>query len=168
MFKIGDYMIYGSVGVCRVDAIGPLGMEKSENKRLYYTLTPVYESGSKVFTPVDNEKVIMRPILSKREAQELIDTISEVETLWVPFEKGREEIYKEAMKKCDCREWIKVIKTLYQRKQARIAEGKKAVNADEKYLHIAEEALYGELAIPLNMKPGEVEKYIEQKCEIKD
>lgn len=165
MFKVGDYMIYGSVGVCQVDAIGPLSIEKSDSKRLYYTLTPVYETGSKVFTPVDNDKVIMRPILSKEEAEKLIEGITQVETLWVPFEKGREEIYKEAMKKCDCREWVKIIKTLYQRKQARIAEGKKAVNADEKYLHIAEEALYGELAIPLNMKPDEVEKFIKQQCE---
>lgn len=163
MFRVGEYIVYGSVGVCRVEAIGPISIEKSEADRMYYTLVPVYETGSKVFTPVDNHKVIMRPVLSKEEAQQLIDEIPEVETLWVPFEKGREEIYKEAMKKCDCREWIKIIKTLYLRKQARIAEGKKAVNTDEKYLHIAEEALYGELAIPLNMKPDEVLKFIEAR-----
>ena len=64
--------------------------------------------------------------------------IQEIETLWVPFEKGREELYKEALKKCDCKEWIKIIKTLYLRKQERLAEGKKAVSIDEKYLHIVE------------------------------
>lgn len=163
MFKVGDYMVYGSMGVCRVDAIGPISIDKSEAEKLYYTLTPVYETGSKVFTPVDNQKVNMRPVLSKDEAVQLIDGIPEVETLWVPFDKAREEIYKEAIRKCDCSEWIKIIKTLYLRKQARIAEGKKAVNAEEKYLHIVEEALYGELAIPLNMKPEEVLKFIEAR-----
>lgn len=165
MFEVGDYLIYGSVGVCRVDDIGPISIERNASKRLYYTLTPVYETGSRVFTPVDNEKVIIRSVISGAEAKDLMNAIPEVETLWVPFEKGREQIYKEAMKKCDCREWIRIIKTLYLRKQARIEEGKKAVNMDEKYLHIAEDALYGELAIPLQMKTEEVENLIKEKCE---
>lgn len=166
MFRVGDYIVYGSVGVCRVDSIGPLDMNTKSMDRLYYTLVPIYEVGSKVFTPVDNEKVIMRNVLSRREAEEIIEHIHEIETLWVPYEKGREEQYKEALRKCDCKEWIRIIKTLYLRKQERIAEGKKAVSVDERYLRIAETALYGELAISLNMEPNEVLKFIEDR--IKD
>lgn len=98
----------------------------------------------------------------------LIDRIDEIETIWVDDEKRREQIYKEALKKCDCMECIKIIKTLYQRKQSRIAAGKKATSSDTKYFEIAEDSLYGELAISLQMKKDEVQQYIVQRVKLQE
>jgi len=160
MFEVGDYVIYGNNGVCMVEAVGTMNMSGISKDRLYYTLVPVYKHGSKVFTPIDNNKVIMRRIISKEEALELIDNINGIESLWVQEERRREQIYKEALKTCDCKELIKIIKTLYLRRQSRMADGKKVTAVDEKYLIIAEEHLYGELAIPLKMPKDKVEEYI--------
>ena len=92
----------------------------------------------------------------------------EIETLWVDNDKKREEIYKEALRSCDSRQWVKLIKTSYQRNQARIKRGKKATTSDERYLHLAEDNLFGELAIPFEMTKGEAENYfIEHVCHIK-
>ena len=52
-----------------------------------------------------------------------------------------------------------MIKTSYQRNQARIKNGKKATTSDERYLHMAEDNLFGELAIPFKMTKGEAEDY---------
>lgn len=160
MFEVGDYVVYRNNGVCRVDSIGPMNLPGESVSKLYYTLIPIYLKGSKVYTPTDNEKVIIRPVISKEDASELIDHIKDIEVLWVTDEKSREMIYKEALAKCECREWVKIIKTLYQRKQSRIAEGKKVTASDEKYLKIAEDNLYGELAIPLEMEKDMVEEFI--------
>jgi CarD family transcriptional regulator len=70
------------------------------------------------------------------------------------------------MKKCDCRDYVRIIKTLYLRNQARIAEGKKVTVADKKYLNMAEEYLYGELAIPLEIDKNEVEWFITARIKI--
>ena len=165
MFKKNDYIVYGSAGVCRVEAVGPLSVAGMSQTKEYYTLEPVYEKGSRVFTPVDNEKVVMRPILSREESDRLIDEITGLDPLQIADERSREDTYKEAMRKCDCREWVRVIKTLHQRIEERFAQGKKATSSDEKYLHLAQDSLYGELAFSLSIPKEKVEDFITEKID---
>lgn len=166
MFQINEYVVYGGSGVCKVNKIGNLDISGIDKDKSYYTLEPLYSKGSIVYTPIDNSRVIMRKILSKDEAWELINDIPNIETIWGTDEKKIEEVYKDAMKKYDCREWIKIIKTLYLRKQDRIAQGKKGTSTDERYLRMAEDNLFGELAIPLEMPKDKVEDFIVARVEL--
>lgn len=164
MFQAGDYIIYGNNGVCRVESVGTIEIIPGIPKdKMYYTLKPLYIKGSTIYTPVDNQKVLIRPLISKEKAMELIDGAEEIETLWITNEKQREEIYKEELATCDCKEMIKIIKTVYQRMQSRLAEGKKITNNDRKYFKMAQDSLYGELAIVLDMKKEEVEEFITER-----
>lgn len=165
MFETGDYVVYGNVGVCKVDEIGNIDSPQVSRKRLYYTLNPIYSVGSTIFTPVDNEKVIMRPVITKEEALKLIDTIPSIELLWIADEKKREDDYKETLRKCDCREWVRVMKTIHLRKKSRQAENKKITARDEKYFRMAEDSLYGELAIALNMDKDTTKEYVIDRVE---
>ena len=71
MFQIGERIMYGSSGVCRVEAIGkPDSASFADRDRDYYTLSPLYGEGV-IYVPVDSS-VFMRPILSREEALELI------------------------------------------------------------------------------------------------
>lgn len=160
MYKVGDYIVCGSNGVCRVEQVGSLNMDGISKERIYYTLAPCYNASSTVFIPVDNEKVIVRPALTKKEAKALIEEIKEIESLWISNEKAREARYKEALYTCDCRELVKIIKTIYDRKCSREAEGKKVTFVDEKYFKIAEESLYGELSIALDLERDKVKDYV--------
>ena len=61
MFSVGELMIYGTNGVCRVDEICNSPFDSSDT-RLFYKLTPTPDrSNLVIYTPVDNDKVIMRP-----------------------------------------------------------------------------------------------------------
>ena len=159
-FKIGDLIIYGNNGVCKILDCGKLDSLSASKDKIYYTIEPYYVAGTKIYTPVDNDKVIMRPVMTKDEAMALIDEIDKIEALWITDEKRRENEYKETIKKCDCIELVKIIKTIYLRKQSRLAEGKKITAGDEKYFKIAEENLYGELAISLDMTKSETKEFI--------
>jgi CarD family transcriptional regulator len=163
MFVVGDYIVYGNKGVCKVINVGVINSVGLPKDKLYYTLEPVYTAGSKIFTPVDNDKVKMRPVMNKEEALGLIDDIDNIDALWILDEKRREMEYKEAVGKCDCRELVRIIKAIYLRKQSRLAEGKKVTSGDEKYFKIAEEDLYGELAIPLQMEKNQVKDFVIEK-----
>ncbi len=160
MFNVGEYVIYGSQGVCRVESIGPLELSGISKDKQYYTLSPIYQAESKVYAPVDNNKVVMRHILTKSEVEALIGRICDIDTIIVANDRLRETVYKEALHTCNCEDLIKIIKTIYIRKQDRIREGKKSTNSDERYLKLAESALYGEFALVLDMKRDEVESYI--------
>lgn len=160
MFQIGEFVIYGLQGVCKVVDIGHPGISGVPKDRLYYTLTPTRCPGDKIFTPVDNTKTVMRPVISREEAMNLIDGMNAMEMFEIPDERKREFYYKNAIKKCDCGELVKIIKTTYLRKKSRNAAGKKAIADDEKYFKIAEDTLYAELAIALDMDPENVKKFI--------
>ena len=163
MFEKGDFIVYGNNGVCEVKDVTTVNMKGASKNRLYYILCPRYHKDSKIFTPVDSNKTVMRAILSKEEADALIDDIPEIEEVWVSNDKQREEKYRETMKSCECKDWIRIIKTLYLRRQERIAQGKKTTAMDDKYLRIAEENLYSELSIALGIPKEEMEEYITKR-----
>lgn len=165
MFEVGEYIIYGNTGVCKVEEVAKMAAPGTKIDRLYYALEPVYDKGCRLFTPVDNQKVMMRPVLTKQEADELIQRIKDIDTLWVSDEKNREQIYKEAIRTCNCEEWVRIIKTLYLRKKSRLAEGKKVTSSDAKYLHLAEESLYGELSVVMGIPKEEMEDFITRRVE---
>ena len=165
MFQVGDFIVYGSRGVCIVEEIGTLDIPGVPKDRMYYTLSPCYESKSKIFTPVDNQKVIMRPVLKKEEALQLIDEMKEIHLLGISDEKRREEEYKSSLQTCDCKELIRVIKTIYLRGQKRKAEGKKITSQDERYFHMAEQNLSGELAIALGIDRDQVKSFVKERME---
>ncbi|SHJ45202.1 transcriptional regulator, CarD family [Hathewaya proteolytica DSM 3090] len=160
MFSKGDYIVYGNSGVCKVENVGPMSSNSSMKERVYYTLMPYYSKNTKIFTPIDNEKIIMRRVMSKEKAVQLIDDMKNIDSLWIQDERKREQEYKEAFKKCDCRELVKIIKSIYTRKASRMAEGKKVTSGDEKYFQLAEESLYDELAISLGIDREDVKDYV--------
>ncbi len=165
MFKKGDYVICGSNGICKVTDITTLNMAGARTDRLYYIFKPVYSESSTVYIPVDNHKISLRAALSEKEAHELIDKIPSLELIWVENEKQRELIYKECMRKNTCEDYVRIMKTLYLRKQSRLSKGQKVIGIDEKYLKLAEDYLYGELAIALGIPKQNVEDYIRKAIE---
>ena len=168
MFEVGEYIIYGNIGVCKITDIKEMAPPGTKTNKLYYALDPVYDKGRVVYTPVDNGKVLIRKIVTAQEADELISRVKEIDILQIKDEKLREEKYKEAMRTCNCEEWIRIIKTLYLRTKSRQAEGKKITSSDARYLHLAEENLYGELSIALKMPKEEVEQFICKRVESKE
>ncbi len=165
MFKKGDYVVCGNNGICKVTDVTTLNMANAPKDRLYYILKPVYAEASTVYIPVDNHKVSIRTALTEQEACELIAKIPALETVWIDNEKQRELTYKEYLINNNCEDYVRIIKTLYLRKQDRLAKGQKIISLDERYLKLAEEALYGEMAVALGIEKQDVQAYITEEIE---
>ncbi len=165
MFEIGEYVICGNKGVCRVEDITTLDITGVDKKRKYYILKPKYVSGSTVYVPVDAAGESMRKILQPEEAKKLISRIPHIPLLTFADDKLSEQTYKECMRSNSCEELVRVIKTIYSRKKKRIEAGRKVTAVDAKYSHLAEESLYGELAVSLGIERDEVEAYIAGEIE---
>ena len=162
MFGIGDYVICGNKGVCEVENITTLNISGVDRGREYYILKPLYMSGSTVYLPVDSPKESMRKVLRREEAEKLIEAIPEIPLLVITNDKLSEQAYKDCIRTNDCEDLVKLLKTIYTRKQKRIKAGRKVTAVDAKYFHMAEENLYGELAVSLNISRKEVECYLEE------
>ena len=59
----------------------------------------------------------------------------------------RQQNYKEVVKTNDPEALVAIIKMIYQRKQQRLAQGKKCTATDARYFQIAENLLYTELGV---------------------
>jgi len=155
MYKEGEYIVYGLNGVCRVESITTLDMKDVPKDVEYYSLIPLGQGG-KIYVRVDSSQDKMRPVISRYEAELLIKQIDEIEAIKITNEKTVEELYKRSMRSYDCTEWVRLIKCIYKRKLKRTESGKKVTAADEKYMRLAEEALYSELAIALGVEKDKV------------
>lgn len=60
----------------------------------------------------------------------------------------------------DCADLVQLIKTIYARQQTAHAAGRKGGQVDECYRKRAEDTLYGELAVALDIPREQVEEYI--------
>lgn len=164
MFQKGDLIVYGNTGVCRVQDVGhPAGVRNLDKNRLYYTLAPVYQSGT-IYAPVDST-VFMRPVLSSAEAEELIrqiPSISEKECA-SRDQKLISDHYRSFLTSHRCEDLVQLIKTVYSKSKRSRQSGKKPSQVDQLYLKRAEGLLYGEFAVALGIDSSEVVDYISRR-----
>ncbi len=165
LFKVGDYIVHGRNGVCKVMDIIHIDISGADKNQLYYTLIPMKSEDSKIFYPVDSDRIVMRSVLTKEEAENIMSEIKDIEPMWIDNEKKREAQYKEAISSCDCEKLICIIKTLYERNTERIAQGKRITYVDDRYLKEAKRNLHDEFSIALGIDREEVEKYIREHIE---
>lgn len=163
MFEIGERIVYGNNGVCIVEEITKMDLKGVDNEKLYYRLTSAVNPGSKFFTPVDNDKVVMRRMLTKSEAEDLIKAVPSFTPIPVPDDKMREELYKEVIRACDPKTFFRMIITLHNRKEERVRAGKKNTSVDERYFKQIENNLYSELALALGTKREDMVEYIKTR-----
>ena len=166
MFEVGEYVVYGTKGVCQIEDITHVDIPGASKDRLYYVMRQMEDGTGKIYVPIDNEKIVMRKVITREAAQELIKRMPDIEQMWVDDDKRREAMYKEAIRTCDYNEWVSMIKTLYFRKKERTAQGKKITALDEKYLKAAENELYSELSLTLGIPKPEVLAYIKEQIEV--
>lgn len=167
MYNAGDYIVYGQKGVCKVGDVTHLDMEMVNKDRLYYVLYPVNDERSKIYFPVDGNNSAMRKVMTDEEAKALLNEITDIEVLDTGDFKRQEEEYKKAVMGSDCRSLVRVIKTIYMKKQERTISGKKITATDARYLKQAEDKLYGELSFIFGKNRSDMEQFITDYIENK-
>lgn len=164
MFQEGEYIVYGLNGVCRIEGITHPDMQGIPKDRKYYALSPVNQSG-RIYAAVDSCEDKMRRVITRAEAEDLLGKLQKIDPIEITDDRGAEELYKSCIRCYDCTEWVRVIKCIYLRNQKRITDGKKVTAKDEKYMRMAEDALYSELGIALGIPREQVLEYILQKVD---
>ena len=138
-YAIGDYVMHESAGVCQVAAIKELALQGKGTEKMYYELDPVFQHDSQVITPVDDKMHRLRDVKSA----------DEMEVIQEKNERVRQEKMKEQIALFDPRPLAGVVKTVYLRKRARLASGKKSMSSDERVLQSAGKKLFEEMAFAM-------------------
>ena len=166
MFQIGDQIIYGSTGVCKVTDVTTPDIGEAKGK-LYYVLAPLYQDGV-IYTPVES-KVFMRPIITKEEAEALIDSIPtvEAEAYHNPVLRELEAHYDSYLRTHSCEDLIRLTMSTYAKKQAMAQQNRKFGAVDERFMKRAEDLLQGELSASLGIPREQVGDYIAARVSAK-
>lgn len=162
MYQIDDLIMYGSTGVCRVSDITKQVF--NDEDKLYYVLEPLYQSGV-IYAPVDNEKVFMRPVISEEEARSLIDDIPAIHTEIYRNSSMQQltKYYQSVIDTHKCLDLLKLTKSIYQKKQAALAQNRHLGQIDKKFMKRAEDLLFGEFAAALHISREDVQEYIRKR-----
>ena len=165
MYHVGQMIVYGGEGVCRVERVGPLSMQGARQDVEYYTLSPLYREG-KIFTPVDTQ-VRARPVMSRQEALDLIARIPQIPAQVYENNNPRllTEHYQTFLKSDDCMDLLRLIRSIYAKGRSAARRGRHLGQVDERSMKRAQEILHGELAAALDIPLEEVPDYIRRSVE---
>lgn len=161
MLRVGEKVVYGKTGVCIVEGQCEKEIIKHQ-KNLYYILKPVNSEHSTIYAPVNSSKVFVRPIMTKREAEELILKIPEITKTSADIELSREQ-YEAMIATHNCEDLVGLTFRLFNKKKEALENRKKAGFVDERYMALAEKLLFGELSAALEIPFDEVKTYIGEK-----
>lgn len=166
MYQIGDLILYSSTGVCEVTDIKTLEVAGAEQDRLYYILRPLYQECI-ISTPVEQSKVFMRPIISRQEAERLIDRIPSIRAKAYHSRVLHQlaEHYEASFKSHDCAALIELTMSIYEKKQGLLQQKRKCSVLDDRFLKRAEDLLFGELSAALDIPVDHVSTYIAQRVQ---
>lgn len=165
MFQPGELLVYGSTGVCRVEKVTHL--PGGDRKRLYYLLNPLWQDGV-IYAPVDSVKVPMRPVISREEADALIDQMPGIQAAVCrgTTVQALTQQYQSAVRDGGHQALIEMMKAIYLKRGQAEAKNRRLGIVDERYMKQAERLLYGELATALEIPYDEVEGYIAARIDM--
>ena len=165
MYQVGDYVVYGMEGVCRVIEIGHPRLSGIPKDRLYYTLAPYAHAGA-VYIPVDTE-LFLRDPLSREEIE---GYLSELPSLPLCDDLPSDvrlvaAYYLEILNSHDFRRILRMCKTIYCKQRALSGTRKSLSVADMRYWKQGEELLASEIGYVLGQEPQQIIKMLRQSME---
>ena len=135
MFEVNEKVVYGVVGVCEIEQIGR---------------PPIYDTKGIIYSPVENNKVMIRSIIGKDTCIKLIDRAKNCKKDEALNEKIHPSRYDEMVKSQDVIQLMHLVRALFNIKNDRAKELRRMKSADNRMLATARKLLYGEIAAAMN------------------
>lgn len=168
IFAKGEYVVYGTNGICLIEDIRLMRFALDTKKSDYYILRPVGNDTSTIYVPMNNEKLVgrMRPIMTKDEIDSLLLGMRDKEIEWESDRRARGELFHEILIKGVTQKLLLMIRCIYMKKRALIPLGKRLPTTDENILKSAEKLVEEEFAYALGISAADVGKYIRKLLEV--
>lgn len=165
MCQVGDKVIHINGGVFVVEEIKFMNYGYGDVK--YICLKPYFvDTVNKtltIYVPFDKKDELIRSIMSRQEALQVVDKIKNIEPIWYQESKVRKEKFAQLLNSHDIDNICIIVKSLYT-KQLELQENNKSLNLmDYDYLKKLKKSVEEELAIALDMSIEEVAQLI-TKC----
>lgn len=165
MYSVGDWVVYGVHGVCRV-----IGTEKqlvNRKRTQFLVLEPLAQSESRFYLPTENPTAMAKlcAVLSREELTALISSDEVRQDAWIHEENQRKQYYRELIGSGDRTALLKMVATLYRYKAMQAAAGRKFHQSDENFLRDAEKLLSSEISLVLELSAEQAREYLRKQLQ---
>jgi len=158
----GDYVLYKSCGICRIDEIRRDSFGGDE-ERDYYVLSSVNDSRSSAYIPVGSPVAMsMQRLLKADEIHEAIRRLPDETPDWITESRARNAAYTEILNSGDRCAILGLLSVLTDYKREQLAKKRKFYSGDEKLLTAAAKLITDEFSFVLGIPKNEVVPYIKK------
>lgn len=163
MYQVGERLVYGVHGVCRV--------AREEQRRVdgktltYLVLEPAGQQGACYLVPIQNANAMsrLRPLKDRAAMEQLLRSGPELPDAWIPEEPLRKQRFREYIAGADGENLVRMICSLYRHREQQRACGKKCHVSDENFLRDAEKLLSGEVAAVMGLEEDQARTLIRDR-----
>ena len=159
MFKINDSVIHCREGLSTIVAINNM------NGKDYFLVSVNRNSGETIYVPVDTANSIIRPLMNKKDADELLLFIKKIKKEFNTNTKQRRDGYKKKLSSGDVKEIAYLYRQLYFYEKIG-GENNTEIKlgpVDIDMLEYAQNMLMDELAISYSVKRDEIKSFVEKR-----
>ncbi|MDO4870348.1 MAG: CarD family transcriptional regulator [Bacillota bacterium] len=169
-FEKGQIIVYGTSGICVIDDIKPVKITMDSKPELYYVLKLLKDEQSKVFVPVNNEKLTskMRDLMKKEDIIDMLKGGRSDIMEWNTDRRERAETFRDILVDGVSDDLLRMVVCLYERKKKLYVTGKKLPVTDGNTLKSAVKLLEEEVAYVLNIEEDKVGAYIRKQLGISE
>ena len=163
MYNIGDTVLYGGEGLCKV--IGIEDKKIADKVIKYYALTPLDGKSSVFYVPTEGKvaETKLRQIISGKEIKDIVKNT--VASEFVENDRARREVYSNAINSADRSAIVGFIKSCEIRENELLEYGKRLHKVDEYFIMDAEKFLYGEFKTVFKIEREQVIPFVLGKFE---
>ena len=159
MFKINDSVIHCREGLSTIVSMNNM------NGRDYFLVSVDRNSGETIYVPVETAESIIRPLMDKKEADELLKYIKKIKKEFNVNTKQRRDAYKKMLSSGKVKEIAYLYRQLYFYEQIG-GENNTEIKlgpVDIDMLSYAENMLMDELSITYGVARGEVKDFVQKR-----
>lgn len=158
-YPINSVVMHITTGVCRIQDIQEKQFTEDQRQK-YYVLQPIFEKGTTLFVPIENDPVRIRPLLTKEAITDLLHTVSEQEEEpWISNQHQRAAHFKTILKSGNEQELLSMLHTMRKHRKLPIVE--------EKMRQAAKKLVEQEFSYVLGMKPESVLAWVHTQMQPK-
>lgn len=166
----GEYVVYGTNGICLVEDIKMMRFALDTEKNPYCILKPASNGLSTIYVPLNNERLMgkLRPIMTKEEIDSLLLGMRDKEISWDSDRRNRTERFHDILINGVTQKLLLMIRCIYMKKRELITAGKNLSATDENTLKSAEKLVEEEFSYALGISADDVAAYIRKLLEVNE
>lgn len=176
MFELGDSVVYRH-DVCKIVGYEEHYIDEDD----YLVLEAIFQQSLTYYVPVRSLDILLRPVITRERALEIIDSMGDVPALeedeLKKYTRKRNlpgqgsastsnklhDCYRNYMKKATLESLIPFIKCIRARMDRREANNQSPIATDREFFNMAESIVNNELAVALGIGREDVVPFIEER-----